>query len=254
MKKIVVLLTLVVCTLVLIQPNVASRSSNDEGVGQQNVTDATGTVKEIYFAGGCFWGTEHLFQQVRGVTATAVGYANGKSRNPDYKTVSRGNSGFAETVKVVYDPSIVSLALLIDLYFESVDPSSLNKQGNDIGSQYRTGIYYTDKADAVLIQEKIKALAATIDKPVVIEQKALENFYTAEDYHQDYLNKNPGGYCHISPGLFKKAREVNSKNLSPHPCLNKPLYRLMDNYRYFILFLIHFTYIVSYNWIAILNF
>lgn len=211
MKKIVVLLALVVCTLVFIQSNVVSRSSSGILLRQEHVTDPTGTVKEIYFAGGCFWGTEHLFQQVRGVTATAVGYANGKSRNPDYKAVSRGNSGFAETVKVVYDPAVVKLALLIDLYFESVDPSSLNKQGNDIGSQYRTGIYYTDKADAALIQEKIKALAARIHKPVVIEQKPLENFYTAEDYHQDYLNKNPGGYCHISPGLFEKAREVNSK-------------------------------------------
>lgn len=166
-------------------------------------------MKTIYFAGGCFWGTEHFFKQVRGVSATEVGYANGQGDKPSYQEVSSGKTGFAETVKVVYDPSKVNLALLIDLYFKTVDPSSLNKQGNDIGTQYRTGIYYTDDADAKLIQEKLQALAIQLNAKVQIEASKLKNFYDAENYHQDYLDKNPGGYCHINPSLFDYAKQAN---------------------------------------------
>ena len=108
-------------------------------------------LNEIYFAGGCFWGTEHFLKQIRGVKSTEVGYANGKIKNPTYEQVCNDNTGFAETVKVIYDPQELNLGLLLDLYFKTIDPTSLNRQGNDRGSQYRTGIYYTDKTDLPVI-------------------------------------------------------------------------------------------------------
>lgn len=166
-------------------------------------------VREIYFAGGCFWGTEHFFQQIRGVVGTEVGYANGKTQNPTYEEVVSHTTGFAETVKVKYDPEQVDLKLLIDLYFKTIDPTSLNQQGNDRGDQYRTGIYYTDKADEALVKAEVQKLAKGYSKPVVVETIPLKNFYKAEDYHQDYLDKNPGGYCHIEPGLFEMAKKAN---------------------------------------------
>ena len=165
---------------------------------------------EIYFAGGCFWGTEHFLKQIRGVESTQVGYANSTIPNPSYEQVCSGKTNAAETVKVVYDSEVVSLNLLLDLYFQTIDPTSLNRQGNDRGTQYRTGIYYTDKADIPIINQAIKALSAEYQRPVMIEVKPLENFYPAETYHQDYLDKNPNGYCHINPALFDMARKANA--------------------------------------------
>lgn len=171
------------------------------------------TESEIYFAGGCFWGTEHFMKQINGVTATQVGYANGAMsiKNPTYEQVCKDNTGFAETVKVNYNPQQVDLKLLIELYFKTIDPTSLNKQGNDRGSQYRTGIYYTNAADLPMIKETVATLAKKYLKPIVVEVKPLSNFYEAEDYHQDYLGKHPNGYCHISPDLFDFARKANRK-------------------------------------------
>lgn len=166
-------------------------------------------VKEVYFAGGCFWGTEHFFQQIRGVVGTEVGYANGNKKNPTYEEVVSHTTGFAETVKVKYDPEQVDLKLLIDLYFKTIDPTSLNKQGNDRGDQYRTGIYSTDKETEAIIKEEVQKLAKNYNKPLVVETIPLKNFYSAETYHQDYLDKNPGGYCHIEPGLFEMAKNAN---------------------------------------------
>lgn len=163
----------------------------------------------IYFAGGCFWGTEHFFKQVRGVSETEVGYANGNLQNPSYTQVSTGKTGFAETVKVSYDPEIIRLELLIDLFLKTIDPTSLNKQGNDIGTQYRTGIYYTDVTDLPIIKEKLVALASQYSNQIVVEVEPLQNYYDAETYHQKYLDKNPGGYCHIGPDLFELARKAN---------------------------------------------
>lgn len=165
--------------------------------------------KEIYFAGGCFWGTEHFLKQVRGVESTEVGYANGMVKNPTYEQVCSGKTGAAETVKVTYDPAIVSLDLLLDLFFKTIDPTSLNKQGNDRGTQYRTGVYYTAEADRPLIEAAIGKLAKQYSRPLVVEVKPLVNFYPAETYHQDYLDKHPGGYCHISPALFDLAKRAN---------------------------------------------
>ncbi len=171
----------------------------------------------VYFAGGCFWGTEHFMKQIRGVEKTEVGYANSNIANPTYEQVCTGKTGAAETVKVVYDPHTVKLSLLLDLYFKTIDPTSLNKQGNDRGTQYRTGVFYTDKADLPVIESVIKSLSRKYNKPIVTEVKPIINFYPAEGYHQKYLDKNPGGYCHINPELFKLAREANSRPVYKKP-------------------------------------
>ena len=121
--------------------------------------------------------------------ATQVGYANGNIANPTYQQVCTGTTDFAETVKVQYDPDEVDLPFLIDLYFKTIDPTSLNKQGGDRGTQYRTGIYYTDTADLPVIRETVDRLAANYSRPLVVEIEPLKNFYPAEDYHQDYLTK-----------------------------------------------------------------
>ena len=174
----------------------------------QQTNDMTQT-KEIYLAGGCFWGTEHFLKQVRGVVATEVGYANGHTERPTYEEVCQHHTGFAETVRVTYAPEQLSLRQLLDLYFLTIDPTSLNRQGGDVGDQYRTGIYYTDSTDLPVIQAALSALQSKYNKPLAIELAPLKNFYNAEDYHQDYLDKNPSGYCHIRPELFRIAREAN---------------------------------------------
>ena len=167
-------------------------------------------MKEIYLAGGCFWGTEHFFKQVRGVVSTEVGYANGHtSTAPTYEEVCQHTTGFAETVHIVYAPEQIDLSKLLELYFMTINPTTLNKQGGDIGDQYRTGIYYTDPKDLPTIQAALTALQKKYTAPIVIEAKPLTNFYSAEGYHQDYLDKNPGGYCHIRPELFRLAKEAN---------------------------------------------
>ncbi len=163
---------------------------------------------EIYLAGGCFWGMEKYIASVRGVITTEVGYANGKTANPTYQEVCYNDTGHTETVKVVYDPEIVPLSFLLELYYSAIDPTSVNRQGNDIGTQYRTGIYYIDEADLQVIKQSILKLQKRLDKPVAIEVKPLENFYSAEGNHQKYLDKNPGGYCHIKPEKFEKAAKA----------------------------------------------
>ena len=167
------------------------------------------TQAEIYFAGGCFWGTEHFMKQIAGVYATQTGYANGTVENPTYKQVCSGATGFAETVQVVYDKEQIALSDLLQLYFKTIDPTTLNRQGGDVGTQYRTGIYYTDKADLEIIKTELIKLAESYNKPLRIEVEPLKNFYPAEDYHQDYLDKNPGGYCHIPLSVFEEAKRAN---------------------------------------------
>lgn len=168
--------------------------------------------KIIYLAGGCFWGTAHLFSLVPGVSESEAGYANSIVVNPTYKEVCSGETHAAETVKVVYDPDEVSLSSLLRLYFKSIDPLSINKQGGDVGTQYRTGIYYSDPADASVIEAELATLARRHSQPLAIEFGPLENFYPAEDYHQDYLYKNPNGYCHVNPELFKEAKNMHANN------------------------------------------
>ena len=152
--------------------------------------------REIYLAGGCFWGCQKYFDLIDGVESTSVGYANGPTENPSYEQV-KAHAGHAETVRVVYDPSKLPLATLLEKYFLVIDPTAVNHQGGDYGVQYRTGIYYTDPADEKVAADCLAKLAAQCDAPLAVELMPLENYYLAEEYHQKYLEKNPGGYCHI---------------------------------------------------------
>ena len=170
-------------------------------------------MKEIYFAGGCFWGTEHFFSLVPGVISTEAGYADSRVASPSYRQVCTGATNAAETVKVDYDPEKVSLPFLIDLYFKTIDPTVLNRQGNDVGTQYRTGIFYTDAADRAVIDEAVDRERKRFSQPIVVEVKPLDNFYAAEEYHQKYLEKNPSGYCHINPELMKMAAKAKDPYL-----------------------------------------
>ena len=163
-------------------------------------------IKEIYFAGGCFWGVEHYFKQIDGVLETAVGYANGKTENPTYEEVCRDNTGHAETVRVKYDENSITLKFLLDMFLDIIDPTLLNRQGNDIGVQYRTGVYYTDDNDYQTIKTFFEKISQQYDNNIKTEIVKLQNFYEAEEYHQDYLNKNSGGYCHINISKFDKAK------------------------------------------------
>lgn len=165
-------------------------------------------METIYFAGGCFWGTEHFFKQINGVVATTAGYANSRVPDPSYKDVCTGTTMAAEAVEVRYDPSRVGLRTLIAMYFLTIDPLSVNRQGNDIGTQYRTGIYYTDERQRHVAEEAVKSLSDSLRQRVAVEVMPLLNFYPAEEYHQDYLEKTPGGYCHINPELFARARNI----------------------------------------------
>jgi len=168
----------------------------------------TNTKKEIYLAGGCFWGLEKYLGNIPGVTATEVGYANGKTERPTYEEVCRHDTGHAETVRLTYDPAQISLMRLLSLFYKVIDPTSLNRQGNDVGRQYRTGIYYTDPEDLPIIQQSIDQLQKEYSKTIAIETRPLENYYTAEEYHQKYLDKTPGGNCHNNPRFFKMAKET----------------------------------------------
>lgn len=155
------------------------------------------TENVIYLAGGCFWGMEYLMQSIPGVTEAQSGYANGSGENEaNYKDVCTGNTGFRETVRVEYDPEKVSLDALLLAYFYVIDPTVKNQQGNDKGTQYQTGVYYTnDRAKETV--ERIAELERGRRKEFFVEIGPLINFYPAEEYHQDYLEKNPTGYCHI---------------------------------------------------------
>ena len=154
-------------------------------------------MKTIYLAGGCFWGVQHYFDQFDGILKTTVGYANGNSENPEYKDVKAGLTGHAETLEIQYDDTIISLSKLLDLYFDIINPVSVNQQGEDIGISYRTGIYYVDETDLEIIQAKYNEIQEKYDEALAVELEPLRNFYDAEEYHQKYLDKNPGAYCHI---------------------------------------------------------
>ena len=158
-------------------------------------------MQTIYLAGGCFWGVQKYFDQFDGVLATEVGYANGPEEAPSYRDVCN-SSGHAETVKVDYDPEVISLTELLGYYFMVIDPLSVNKQGNDRGIQYRTGIYYTDESQLPEIKAVYKEQEEKAGAKLAVEMEPLKNFYTAEEYHQKYLDKNPGGYCHIPRKMF----------------------------------------------------
>nr|WP_288916482.1 peptide-methionine (R)-S-oxide reductase MsrB [uncultured Lachnoanaerobaculum sp.] len=155
----------------------------------------------IYLAGGCFWGVEGYFKRIEGVKGTTCGYANGRTENPSYEDVCRHDTGHAETVKVDFDDEVISLEDLLIYYFRIIDPVSVNKQGNDVGTQYRTGIYYTDESQLPVIKAAIEREQRKYNEKIAVEVLPIENFYSAEEYHQDYLDKNPNGYCHINLSL-----------------------------------------------------
>ena len=155
----------------------------------------------IYLAGGCFWGVEGYFKRIEGVKGTTCGYANGRTENPSYEDVCRHDTGHAETVKVDFDDEVISLEDLLIYYFRIIDPVSVNKQGNDVGTQYRTGIYYTNESQLPVIKAAIEREQRKYNEKIAVEVLPIENFYSAEEYHQDYLDKNPNGYCHINLSL-----------------------------------------------------
>ena len=163
-------------------------------------------MRTMYLAGGCFWGMQKFFDQFEGVLSTQVGYANGPQKAPTYREVCE-NSGHAETVKIDYDEGKLSLDRLLELYFMVIDPLSVNRQGEDEGIQYRTGVYYTDPAQLPILRAAFDAEERKAGAPLKVELLPLDNFFPAEEYHQKYLDKNPGGYCHIPQSKLHRGKK-----------------------------------------------
>ena len=163
-------------------------------------------MKEIYFAAGCFWGAQHFFAGVDGVKEAVAGYANGNGNNPSYEEVYTDTTGFAETVRVTYNENRIGVKELTELYFTIIDPLSLNKQGGDIGTRYRTGVYYKEEADAEAARPVFEAVSRRLGAPLAVELEPLRNFFLAEERHQDYLDKNTNGYCHVPLKTFRYLR------------------------------------------------
>ena len=157
--------------------------------------------RKIYIAGGCFWGVERYYQLLKGVLTTKVGYANGDKANPSYQEVKSHLASHAETLEIVYNDEEISLEKILEHFLRFVDPCSIDKQGEDVGHQYRSGVYFVDEKDEKIIRDYFDS---HLEKDYKIEVMKLINFYDAEDYHQDYLIKNPSGYCHINLNLIKK--------------------------------------------------
>jgi len=174
---------------------------------------------EIYLAGGCFWGLEEYFSRIEGVKKTTVGYANGQVESTNYQLIHQ--TDHAETVHLIYDEERVSLREILLYYFRVIDPLSVNKQGNDVGRQYRTGVYYTDEGDKAVIEQVFAEQEKQLGQKIAVELEPLRHYVLAEDYHQDYLKKNPGGYCHINvndayqplvdPGQYEKPTDAELK-------------------------------------------
>lgn len=167
-----------------------------------------GPQKDIWFAAGCFWGAQKFFKLVEGVEFTEVGFCNGNLDNPTYQEVYTDTTGHAECVHVRYNPSVVSLRHLTELFFKIIDPLSLNKQGEDVGTRYRTGVYYDNPKDAEELASVFSQIRQSLGvESFPVELLPLKCFFPADKYHQDYLDKNPSGYCHLSPAIFKLAAE-----------------------------------------------
>lgn len=182
--------------------------------------------KEIYLAGGCFWGSQAYLDQIMGVLYTNVGYANGENDKTDYYSI--GKTGHAETVYIVYDPEKISLRGLLGYYFGIIDPTMLNQQGNDRGTQYRTGIYYVDKEDLTVIEGVYQEQQKKHNTPLVVEVEPLKNYVLAEDYHQEYLDKNPGGYCHVNLSKIPRQKPVIKAEDYPKPSKEELAKKLTD--------------------------
>lgn len=153
--------------------------------------------KTIYLAGGCYWGVQKYVDQLPGILETEVGFANGSAVAPSYKQVCAGDTGHTETCRVVYDETVLPLHVLLHLFFRIIDPTQVDRQGHDVGYQYRTGIFYADPADLPVIMEMVGWLATQYEAPLALAVEPLSAFYPAEEDHQKYLDKRPGGYCHV---------------------------------------------------------
>ena len=160
-------------------------------------------MKKIVVAGGCFWGVEEYFRRAKGIINTKAGYSQGHKIDATYQEVCNGTTGHAEVVMLEYDPEQISLVKIMEHLFRIIDPTMLNRQGNDIGHQYRTGVYTLDDKDVPLIKDYIQQKQKEYPKQIVVEVEPLKNFVQAEDYHQLYLIKNPRGYCHVNMNLLK---------------------------------------------------
>lgn len=212
MKKLIIIILLGMSFLISActvenQDNKIKEVYDVNKIGKDNNYVPKENTNVIYLAGGCFWGVEKLVQSIPGVIEGVSGYANGTIEAPTYDQVKQGTTGFRETVRVEYDPSIVSLDTILYAYFSVVDPTVENRQGNDIGSQYQTGIYYTDEKSMETIRKIVEIEKQRTNK-FLVEVKPLENFFEAEEYHQNYLDKNPTGYCHISKAEFERVKNM----------------------------------------------
>ena len=211
----IVIFGLEICTILPVYRSIYTDQeeySNITGIIMTQEKDQAYTKKAgtsvIYFAGGCFWGLEKLMQSIPGVIGTTVGYANGRSDLvPDYQIVSTGRSGYRETVRVEYDSTKISLDALLFSYFRVIDPTLENRQGNDRGTQYQTGVYYVDDSSKETVM-RIAEIERERHPAFKVEIGPLTSFYDAEEHHQKYLDKNPGGYCHIGADEFKEATEM----------------------------------------------
>lgn len=166
-------------------------------------------MKTIFLAAGCFWGAQHYLKQIRGVVETETGFANGDTENPTYEQVYTDRTGYAEAVRVVFDPEVLSLRKLVQLYFDCIEPTSVNQQGEDHGTRYRTGIYYIEEEDRQTIREVYDEVQRGYSAPLAVEVEPIKNFFAADESHQDYLVKHPDGYCHLPQALFEYARQAN---------------------------------------------
>ena len=209
--------------------NMNDMNSADQRKDLNKQKDSNKQLKTIYLAGGCFWGLEAYMQKIYGIDDAVSGYANGKTENPSYEDLVYRNSGHAETVKVTYDPEQISLESIIKYYLRVVDPTSFHKQGNDTGVQYRSGVYYTDEQDRDIIQGILDKEQEKYKDKIVVEVLPLKQFYEAEDYHQDYLEKNPGGYCHID--LNKAAAPIIEERRYKRPS-NEELKKTLTDIQY----------------------
>ncbi len=161
-------------------------------------------MKRIVIAGGCFWGVEAYYKKLKGIINTNAGYVNGNIASPSYEDLLAGRATHAEAVEIYYDESLISLVKILEHMFRFIEPTSLNRQGGDFGIQYRTGIYYENLDDKEVIDKFILEMNLKYNNKVAVEVKKEQGFYLAEDYHQDYLDKNPYGYCHVDLSLIKK--------------------------------------------------
>ncbi|MBP5677916.1 MAG: peptide-methionine (S)-S-oxide reductase MsrA [Bacteroidales bacterium] len=167
--------------------------------------------KTIFLAAGCFWGAQHYLKQIRGVMETETGFANGNTDNPSYEQVYTDTTGYAEAVRVVFDPEVLPLRKLVELYFDCIEPTSVNRQGEDCGTRYRTGIYFIEPDDYAVIKEVYDEVQRNYINDLAVEVQPIERFFPADESHQDYLDKHPDGYCHLPQSLFEFARKANEK-------------------------------------------